>query len=175
MIACDTRSPSQQLYVRANGEVRRAACWQASRQAAPAQPSLTPRACDLRPLRASIPTRPHATRLTPPEIPATTSQAEPPSAINHGVRTPLPLPQAAMAQQRQHAHSRRLPSRWSCMRHCPRLPLSSSTPANVNNHSSPSLCSSSSMPPATPSPPSTAPSSTSPSWIGSLASFLPSA
>ena len=96
-----------------DGEVRRAARRQA---AAPAQPHTSSFRLAT---TGSQHTRPHATRTNRPEILAIPSQVTLPRAINHGLRTPLPLPQAAMAQQRQHAHSRRLPSRWSCMRHCP--------------------------------------------------------
>ena len=133
------------------------------------QPSLT---SSLRPLAASIPhlTRQHLINPTSDTTPY--PQPTPPVAINHGVRTPIPLPQAAMAEQRQHAHSRRLPSRRSRMRPCPTT-YKSCTCLLTYDHSSPSLSSSSSTPPATLNPPSTALSSTSPSWIGFRESSLP--
>ena len=51
VIVCTLPAPLAATLRQSNGEVRRAAC----RQAAPARPSLTPRACDLRPLGPSMP------------------------------------------------------------------------------------------------------------------------
>lgn len=66
-------------------------------------------------LRPSQRTSPHATaryRLCNTLRPS--SHRKQTLAIDHGGRATLPFPQATMAQQREHAHRRRLPGRWSC-------------------------------------------------------------
>jgi hypothetical protein len=102
-------------------------------------PSPSPGACD------SQRARPHATVSRVFNLNRTPSLTS--TISNHGLRKTLPLPQAAMDEQRQHAHSRRLPSRRSRTHQNPSPPpdhhtCNTTTTNSKSRHSSPSPSSS---------------------------------